>query len=337
MIKSRNIIATPPGETIKEQLLDKNLSQKEFSVQMGMSEKHISKLINGEIPLTPAIAVQLETIWGIPAKFWNNLEAIYREKIIKADAEQLREKCAAQEIKICTVENPDYPHGLRAISGRPSVLYYKGDIALLNRQKSIAVIGTRNPSEQGLKLAFQTGRYLAEKGITVVNGLAIGCDTEALRGALTLKGKCAVFLPCGLDEIVPYSNRRLAEQILSNGGCLVSEYSIGTPIQKYQYAARNRLQSGASDATLIIETGLEGGTMHTARFAIRQHKHLLCYDHRLVEKSAGNQYLLQFSLARSIQNDKELGEFVNKLQKKHNMSKCHYSLIFFNKTFFKKE
>ena len=87
MIQSRTYIAIPPGETIKEQLNDRGMSQKEFAARMDMSEKHISKLINGEVQLTPATAVRLEMVLGIPAKFWNNLEAIYREKIVKAKAE----------------------------------------------------------------------------------------------------------------------------------------------------------------------------------------------------------------------------------------------------------
>lgn len=87
MVRSRSYIATPPGATIKEQLKDRGMSQKEFAARMDMSEKHISKLINGEVQLTPETAVRLEMVLGVPAKFWNNLEAIYREKIVKAEAE----------------------------------------------------------------------------------------------------------------------------------------------------------------------------------------------------------------------------------------------------------
>ena len=87
MVRSRSYIATPPGATIKEQLNDRGMSQKEFAARMDMSEKHISKLINGDVRLTPETAVRLEMVLGVPAKFWNNLEAIYREKIIKAEAE----------------------------------------------------------------------------------------------------------------------------------------------------------------------------------------------------------------------------------------------------------
>ena len=87
MVRSRTYIATPPGATIKEQLQDRGMSQKEFSIRMNLSEKHISRLINGEVQLTPDVAIRLETVLGVPASFWNNLEAIYREKLIKAEAE----------------------------------------------------------------------------------------------------------------------------------------------------------------------------------------------------------------------------------------------------------
>lgn len=87
MVRSRSYIATPPGATIKEQLKDRGMSQKEFAARMDMSEKHISKLIKGDVHLTPETAVRLEMVLGIPAKFWNNLEAVYREKIVKAKAE----------------------------------------------------------------------------------------------------------------------------------------------------------------------------------------------------------------------------------------------------------
>lgn len=87
MVRSRSYIATPPGATIKEQLNDRGMKQKEFAARMDMSEKHISRLINGDVQLTPEVAIRLEMVLGIPAKFWNDLEAIYREKIIKAEAE----------------------------------------------------------------------------------------------------------------------------------------------------------------------------------------------------------------------------------------------------------
>lgn len=86
-MRSRSYIAVPPGATIREQLKDRGMSQKEFAARMDLSEKHVSKLINGDVQLTPEVAVRLETVIGIPAKFWNDLEAVYREKLIKAEME----------------------------------------------------------------------------------------------------------------------------------------------------------------------------------------------------------------------------------------------------------
>ncbi len=88
MVRSRSFVATPPGATIKEQLGDRKMSQKEFAARMDLSEKHISKLINGEVQLTPEVAARLEMVLGVPAKFWNNLEAVYREKLVKVQIEK---------------------------------------------------------------------------------------------------------------------------------------------------------------------------------------------------------------------------------------------------------
>ena len=87
MIRSRNYIAVPPGATVKEQLDDRGMSQKEFAARMGMSEKHISHLINGSVQLTPETAYRLETVLGLPGRFWNRLEALFREEIVKAETE----------------------------------------------------------------------------------------------------------------------------------------------------------------------------------------------------------------------------------------------------------
>lgn len=91
MVRSHSFVATPPGATIKEQINDRGISQKEFAARMDMSEKHISRLINGDVQLTPEVAVRLEFVLGVPAKFWNNLEAIYREKLVKVEAENAME------------------------------------------------------------------------------------------------------------------------------------------------------------------------------------------------------------------------------------------------------
>ena len=127
-----------------------------------------------------------------------------------------------EQILLCREEDKCYPAILRGITGMPSFLYYRGDIEILNQNKNIAIVGSRHSSDMGLRLAYETGRLAAEKGFNVVNGLALGCDAEAIKGAISVGGKCAVVLPCGLENVQPKSNRYLAEQILENGGCLLS-------------------------------------------------------------------------------------------------------------------
>lgn len=194
-------------------------------------------------------------------------------------------------IYFCTRDDELYPRQLKNIKNPPAVIYYKGNIDIANKYKNIAVVGSRNCSENGRRLAYDTGKYVAEKNINVVNGLALGCDTIALRGALDNKGKCIVWLPCGLDNIQPKTNVKLSQEIIEKGGCLLSEYPIGTIIKKYNYVERDRLQSGISQGLIIVEAEQDSGTMHTAKFAISQYKRLACYYHKLIEHSTGNKYL----------------------------------------------
>lgn len=188
-------------------------------------------------------------------------------------------------------ESEKYPWRMRSIAKAPDCLYYMGDIDILNQNHSIAVIGSRRVSQNGMALAYQVGYALGRRGINVVNGLALGCDTHALHGALAAGGKCVAVMPCGLEQIVPASNLSLAKRLLSNGGCLVSEYPPLAPAQRYQYVARDRLQSGISDGVLVIEASRDSGTMHTVRYAIRQGRHLACIDSHLVGEPTGNQWI----------------------------------------------
>jgi DNA processing protein len=173
--------------------------------------------------------------------------------------------------------NPQFPQRLRGIKTPPKEIFYKGDITLIDNTPNIAVIGTRQISDKAIPLAFNTGRTLAQMGITVVNGLALGCDTYALKGALSACGKCIAVMPCALDQIVPKSNHHLAHTILENGGLLITEYPTGTKLEKYMYIARDRLQSALSDAVIVIEATHGSGTMHTVHSATEQGKSIACF------------------------------------------------------------
>lgn len=228
-------------------------------------------------------------------------------------AMQNRDKFAARGISFCTVQDDIYPAELRSLTDRPVLLYYKGNIQICNTFHNIAIIGSRHCSENGMKLSYESGKIVAKNNINVVNGLALGCDTAALQGAIDNGGKCIIFLPCGLDDIQPKSNKKLAEEIISHGGCIISEYAPDTKLTKYNYVQRDRLQSGVSQGVIVIEAEQNSGTMHTAQFAINQYKRLACYYHALLKFSSGNQYLAEAGKASVIAGNNDLESFISEV------------------------
>lgn len=207
-----------------------------------------------------------------------------------------------------------YPRRLHSIAGAPDCLYYRGNIECINQNYSIAVIGSRRVSEYGRTLAYQIGYALGRRGINVVNGLALGCDTYALCGALAAGGTCVAVMPCGLERIVPQSNTILAEKLLSNGGCLVSEYPPSAPVLRYQYVERDRIQSGISDGVLVIEAAMDSGTMHTVQYAVRQGRALACIGSQLVQYHSGNQWIEGQNGACVIRETGDLDCFITAIQ-----------------------
>lgn len=232
-----------------------------------------------------------------------------------------------QDIKCCKENQSDYPDNLKKIKDYPSVLYYKGNIEILNQYKNIAVIGSRKISEAGSRLAYSAGNMIAQNGFNLVNGLALGCDTEAIKGALAVGGKCVAILPCGINEVYPKANQRLAEEILKQGGCLLSEYPEGTRIEKYRFVQRDRLQSGISQGVLVVETMEKSGTMHTVEYAKRQKRRLACYWHELVKYSSGNSIMESKYQADIIKTNKDLKNYLQEISKEEEYTQLKFDFI----------
>ncbi|HEX4775004.1 MAG TPA: DNA-processing protein DprA [Candidatus Saccharimonadales bacterium] len=180
------------------------------------------------------------------------------------------------KINKLTLNSPDYPPRLRHIPAKPKVLFHIG--APLNdllKRKAVAIVGTRRISIYGEQVTRRFAKELAEQGVVIVSGLALGVDGMAHRAALEAGGLCIAVLPCPLDKIVPANNRRLAQSILDQGGALVSEYPPGEHPVKQYFIARNRIMSGLADAVLITEAGAKSGARHTADFAIKQGRDIM--------------------------------------------------------------
>lgn len=191
---------------------------------------------------------------------------------------KIKESCKKQNIKIVSILESSYPEKLRHINDRPLLLFYKGNYSAMTNNKSIAIIGSRKASVKGLKSSYNMAYLLGKDGYSIISGLAKGCDEQAHKGCLDAFGSTVAVLPCPLDNIYPKSNVKLANDIVDNKGCLVSEYPLGSNIHKSNFIRRNRLQSGLSNALIVCETNENSGTNHTINFCINQNRILSCIN-----------------------------------------------------------
>lgn len=218
-------------------------------------------------------------------------------------AEWILQQSQAQNIRLLSYYDDNFPTSLKMITNikgepkHPFLLYYKGDLSALH-YPCVAIVGTRQPTVQGKRASFYLAEQFAKEELCIVSGLALGCDTYGHQGALSVGGRTIAFLAHGLDTIFPPENRRLAQNIINNKGLLLSEHPIGTPFSKYNFISRDRLQAGMSLATIVIQTGTEGGTMHVANATLNAGKKLfVCHFNDEVTRNAiitqGNKLLAQ--------------------------------------------
>jgi DNA processing protein len=178
-------------------------------------------------------------------------------------------RTAEQQAIYITPEDEAYPERLIHIYDPPSVLWVRGDVSQLSRP-GIAVVGTRQPSTYGAGMAEMLSRELANRGIVVMSGMARGVDTCAHKGALDAGGATVAVWGTGIDVIYPKENKKLAEQIVAQGGAIVSEFPLGTFPAPQNFPIRNRTLSGMSVGVLVVEAAEYSGTRITARCALEQ-------------------------------------------------------------------
>lgn len=182
--------------------------------------------------------------------------------------------CVSQA-SICPQVHPEseyYPRLLSQISS-PPVLYTKGQLP--PEMRGVACVGTRNPTHWGQVVTKRIVHALVDAGYSIISGLATGVDAIAHQAAIEAGGHTVAVLPCSIDELYPKHHQKLADQILASGGALVTPFAPGYKMNRGSFVRRNRIQSGLSVATMIMQCGPDSGTMHTARFTQRQNR-LLC-------------------------------------------------------------
>ncbi len=176
-----------------------------------------------------------------------------------------------KKIETIKINDKRYPINLKRIDNPPKQIYVIGNTEILNNF-SIAIVGSRLCTDYGKKMAQSIAYNLAKYDINVISGLAIGIDTNAHKGCLLNKGKTIAVLANGLDTIYPNENQDLANNIIENGGAIISEYPIGVPPKKENFPVRNRIISGLSDGVVVIEAKEKSGALITVDFALEQGK-----------------------------------------------------------------
>lgn len=184
-------------------------------------------------------------------------------------ADRILTDCARKELFVLTLQDAAYPARLRNIYDPPVLLYGKGSLPLFDEEAAIAVVGTRSCSPYGERSAHRLGYELARQGALLVSGMAKGIDAAAMRGALQAGGFTAAVLGGGVDVVYPAENRSLYDDIAASG-VLLSEYTPGTPPMARHFPARNRIISGLSLATLVVEAPEHSGALITVSTALEQ-------------------------------------------------------------------
>lgn len=213
-------------------------------------------------------------------------------------------------IELIHLYDKDYPEKLNEIYDKPIVLYIKGDKTILN-QFSLAVIGCREHTKYGEIVARDISSKIAQNKIITVSGLARGIDSIAHRETLKANGKTIAVIGSGLDNIYPKENVELANEIIKNGGAIVSEYIIGTKPEKMNFPARNRIISGLSNGVVVIEAKKKSGTMITVDFALEQGKEVFAVPGNILsQNSEGTNELIKQG-AKMVTNIQDILEEFN--------------------------
>ena len=210
----------------------------------------------------------------------------------RAESEQSRAK--ARGFRIVGSDEPDYPEWLGRTYDPPPVLFVRGALVPGEGERSVALVGCRAATPQGLTFARALGRELAEEGLTVVSGLARGIDTAAHRGALEARGRTVAVLGSGLERVYPEENAPAADAIAGSGGAVVSELPLDTGPWKGNFPRRNRVIAGWGRAVVVVEAGERSGALITARLALEEGREVMAVPgHPTWAGAAGTNALLR--------------------------------------------
>lgn len=204
---------------------------------------------------------------------------------------------------VLVLDDGAYPALLREIHDPPLALYVRGAWKECLEAPCIAMVGSRRCSTYGQNAATMLARDLAERGVTIISGLARGIDAASHRGALEANGRTVAVLGTGIDDVYPREHRKLVEEILAKGGSLVSEFPLGTPPMGQNFPYRNRIISGLSLGVLVVEAAENSGSLITARLALEQGREVFAVPGNITSRTSfGTNYLIKGAGAKLVQS-----------------------------------
>lgn len=223
-----------------------------------------------------------------------------RERAITEAANEL-DALGARGIRVLLDTDPEFPERLKVLPSAPRWFFVQGNVALLNRDSSVAVVGTRDASSIGINLTRQLCELLVRWGYVVVSGLAEGIDTAAHRAVVDLRGDTIAVLGTGINIEFPAGSAFLRERILERDGTIITEYFPNTMYSRQNFVLRNRIQAGLSNIVIPVESRAQSGTAHTVRFAGEYQRRLIgVWNHRYGLESRSEITLLLLSKGHSV-------------------------------------
>lgn len=273
---------------------------------------------------------------AIYTKYWNALNAVKDIQELRIIVEKLETRLTAQDIdtamaksektyhtvindadiSVITTFDENYPKKLNVMGEkRPPIVYVKGNLHALDTD-SIAIIGTRSPSEWSQKVERKlVSKILELSDKTIVSGLALGCDQIAHEETVNRKKITIGVLPSGVNVITPASNKKLAEDIIKNQGCLISEYEPDEKALMPYFVERDAIVAALSDITFVVECDVKSGTMHTVDAAKKYSRLLACYYPEDLTKGSynGNEYMLNNKDAIKVKDTEDLKKLLKNL------------------------
>ncbi len=244
----------------------------------------------GSGALVLKLRTKAESLFG--RAFRINGESFDREAAL-SDAGKELDFCARHDIHVFGIHSHPYPDCLRNIEDPPLVLFARGDASLLQKKNAVAIVGARKASNRSIMLSYSLARSIVKSGTVVISGLAAGIDYYAHKGSVEGNGATIAVLGNGIDVVYPKSNVDMYEAVMKSG-LIVSEYPLKTDPLKFHFPRRNRIISGLSLGTVVVEASGNSGALITATFALEQGKEVMAVPGRAgLESFEGNNRLIR--------------------------------------------